>query len=516
MRQALVPIIALLVSATLGGCERREPPGAEPREARPWVVEAQPPPSAAQDEASSSVEASQRGSALDNLPFRSTGQELASKAWRTWIYTDTGPRRTRYGYLRAGAVVDARGPAIVNEGCEGGWYRINPRGFVCIGKGATLEPEEPLIKSLAARPERGKGLPYRYVMADEHHPPNLYFRLPTAEEMREVEGDGIARKVVEWRVREKRRGGIEALGEITDPPPFLSTQVPLEKPYGVKSGLHYAAHAGQASPESGFALTHVFDWEGRTFGLTTDLDVIPLDRTEVVVPSRFHGVELLEGETLPVGVVRGAPVGRHAIDEDGQLQRMGSYQHREWVKLTGQKSSQGVELWETRDGGYVSPHGLRLINPRDSYPSFATGTRKWIDVSIRHQTLVAYVGRRPVYVTLVSTGRGGMGDPEKAMATIRGTFMVHAKHVSATMDGDEDRADSYALKDVPFVQYFHKGFALHGTYWHDEFGKVRSHGCVNLSPQDAAWLFEWTDPVVPPRWHCVLNKERGTVVYIHG
>ena len=82
------------------------------------------------------------------------------------------------------------------------------------------------------------------------------------------------------------------------------------------------------------------------------------------------------------------------------------------------------------------------------------------------------------------------------------------------MDGDEDKSDSFNLRDVPFVQYFHKGYALHGSYWHDDFGKVRSHGCVNLAPVDAAWLFEWTDPVVPPTWHAALNKERGTAVYI--
>jgi lipoprotein-anchoring transpeptidase ErfK/SrfK len=64
------------------------------------------------------------------------------------------------------------------------------------------------------------------------------------------------------------------------------------------------------------------------------------------------------------------------------------------------------------------------------------------------------------------------------------------------------------------VQYFHKGYALHGTYWHDEYGKVRSHGCVNLAPTDAAWIFEWTDPPVPPDWHAVLNKDRGTVVHV--
>ena len=108
-----------------------------------------------------------------------------------------------------------------------------------------------------------------------------------------------------------------------------------------------------------------------------------------------------------------------------------------------------------------------------------------------------------------------MGDPEETDATVRGTFMIHSKAVSSTMDGDEDKSDSFNLRDVPFVQYFHKGYALHGTYWHDEFGKIRSHGCVNLTPVDAAWLFEWTDPVVPPTWHSALNKERGTAVYIH-
>jgi lipoprotein-anchoring transpeptidase ErfK/SrfK len=160
---------------------------------------------------------------------------------------------------------------------------------------------------------------------------------------------------------------------------------------------------------------------------------------------------------------------------------------------------------------------------RDSFPSFATGDRKWVDISIREQSLVAYIGKRPVYATLVSTGRGAMGPSgpysddamEKSSSTVRGTFMIYQKEVSSTMDGDEDQSDSFNLRDVPFVQYFHKGFALHGTYWHDDFGKVRSHGCVNLAPVDAAWLFEWTDPSVPADWHGVVNKERGTVVYIH-
>jgi len=68
------------------------------------------------------------------------------------------------------------------------------------------------------------------------------------------------------------------------------------------------------------------------------------------------------------------------------------------------------------------------------------------------------------------------------------------------------------------VQYFHESYALHAAFWHDDFGRVRSHGCVNLPPVDAAWLFEWTDPVVPSPWHGsnAVAGEPGTVVYIHG
>jgi lipoprotein-anchoring transpeptidase ErfK/SrfK len=108
-----------------------------------------------------------------------------------------------------------------------------------------------------------------------------------------------------------------------------------------------------------------------------------------------------------------------------------------------------------------------------------------------------------------------MGDPETTTATIRGTFMIHSKHVSGTMDGNEG-SDAFDLRDVPYIQYFHEGYALHGAYWHDEFGKTRSHGCVNLAPADAAWLFDWTDPVVPPEWHGAVNREAGTLVYTHG
>ncbi len=451
------------------------------------------------------------GSIEDNLPFAPSGERAASIAWRSWIYTDVGPKRTRYGYLRAGAVVDVRGPPIRNSGCDGGWYRVNPRGFICLGLGATLDLTHPVAVASAARAARGAGLPYLYALSRDKSP-LLYFRLPTRKEMNDSEAENVADRALAFRRRAASSEALSALLAVGEVPAFLADGQKLTKPHGVKQPLRYLYHAGKADPDSGFAMSRTFTHEERTFGLTTELDVIALDRTEVVIPSRFQGIELGEGEELPVGFVYPYPTLRYDKLENGQLAAASELGIRAGVKLSGERRTGGMV--EARDGSWVTEAHLRVIPRRTSFPSFATGDRKWVDVSIKEQSLVAYVGRKAVYATLVSSGRSGMADPEKTDATVRGTFMIYQKEVTSTMDGEEDRADSFNLHDVPFVQYFHKGYALHGTYWHDDFGKPRSHGCVNLAPVDAAWLFEWTDPSVPAEWHGVLNKERGTVVYV--
>lgn len=507
--------LARAVAGCCLACQSLEPPAglAPSAESIVWASEHSDPAAAAEPDGNTLALAPAHGTPDDNLPFEPTGERLGSIAWRTWIYTDTGPRRTRLGYLRAGSVVERRGPEIVNEGCPGGWYRINPRGFVCLGKGATLDLDHPTLRASETRPRRGEGLPYAYALARENAP-HLYFKLPTRREMEAAEG-GYRVRAAEWLGRERVKRGSSLVEP--EPPAYLVPGQALEKPYGVTRGLHVGAHTGKANAESGFALARIFEWEERAMALTTELDVIALDRTDLVEEPDFRGIALGPEEDLPVAIVDVPWVTRYERDEAGRFHSVGSLPKRTVLALTGNVSGQGSgRYFETRDGFWVVRFGLHMLEARTSYPSVATGTRKWIDVSIRRQTLVAYSGRKADYVTLVSTGRGGLGDPEEVPATVQGTFMIHSKHVTATMDGEEDEevSDSFELRDVPFVQYFHRGFALHAAYWHDDFGRVRSHGCVNLSPRDAAWLFEWTDPHVPSSWHAALNKDRGTVVIV--
>lgn len=171
------------------------------------------------------------------------------------------------------------------------------------------------------------------------------------------------------------------------------------------------------------------------------------------------------------------------------------------------------------------PHGLVRVDdgvlaardlqrPRLSPPpdGVAEGER-WIDVHVGTQTLVAYEGARPIFATLVSTGRPGRGH-----VTPAGVFRIWVKLAEDTMDDLErtDQETNYAIEGVPWVQYFSEGIGLHAAFWHDQFGTRRSHGCVNLSPRDARRLFSFTSPALPAGWDAILTTEtrRGTVVRV--
>ncbi len=105
-------------------------------------------------------------------------------------------------------------------------------------------------------------------------------------------------------------------------------------------------------------------------------------------------------------------------------------------------------------------------------------------------------------------------DPETTKSTVVGDFRVYSKHITTTM-ASEAVGEEFELKDIPYVQYFREGYALHAAYWHDDFGTPRSHGCVNLAPDDARWLFWWTEPTVYPGWHSARSAKGGTVVSVH-
>jgi lipoprotein-anchoring transpeptidase ErfK/SrfK len=221
---------------------------------------------------------------------------------------------------------------------------------------------------------------------------------------------------------------------------------------------------------------------------------------------------------LPVGIVTSARAGRYAINEDKQQVAQPGVAPRFTIAgLTGKKAViRGHTYWETDSDWWMGDN--EVVIPEPGPPPEGLGPdEKWIDVNVTHQWLIALVGRRAVYVTLISSGKKNETDKDKDHRTVTGSFHIREKHISATMDDDSASDGPYSIEDVPWIMYFRRGYALHGAFWHDDFGHRRSHGCINLAPSDAKALFQWTDPALPKGWHAVFATEEhsGTRVVVH-
>ena len=457
---------------------------------------------------------------------------LASKAQMAWVHTEPRPGSPKLGYLRAGAIVERDEKPSSEEGCSHGWYGIRPRGFVCVGDTATIDLDDEIAKAATHRPDLNAPLPYAYGVARNTLSP-FYARIPTHEESARLEADYEDHLARVHRMADAGpEGGPEYdAGVFLDGPPwFLLDKHVVPNVSGLIKSPR-ALWAGRPRTKEGFAIVASFvsgpggtppdgGLDDRRFDLTTDYLLLPHDRMREVRPSTFHGALLNQGEgadatTLPIVFTRPRHhIAKVKLEGGGAEPAMPP---RTPVAITGEiKRISGVDWYPTKDGFALKAEDVIRIDAPKSWPAFANKGEKWIEVSIAHQSLVAYEGTKPVYATLVSTGRDGLGDPESTKATIRGVYRIGTKHVTVTMDSDEV-GEEFSLRDVPFVQYFETGYALHGAYWHDGFGEPRSHGCINLSEIDAQWLFAWTGPELPEGWHAIMARPlaTGTQIWIH-
>lgn len=433
---------------------------------------------------------------------------LGALGRETVVYEAPSARSKVLGYVRTGTLLRRALVPARTEGCKGGWYRVEPQGYVCVGTNATLDLEHPILQVASYQPDRAAPLPYVYGRGGSP-PPALYTRIPTVSEQKLSEPDRAG------LLRRKPDSLWSALAQV-EPPSLLANQERVPRLFGYPR-LAQEWTWGQASRRSAFAFIDFFQAEERLWGLTTELQIVPLDRLTPIESSAFEGVRLgPEDEAKAVAFTRSRGQGVYAGEPTrGALNWVRKADFREGFILTGRHFRVGgTEFYETQSGQFLKQHDyLVRIELRQEFPHWVKEETSWLDVSLDQQTLVAYEGRRPVFATLISAGRDGTADPETTWSTVQGLFRIHTKHLTSTMSGDE-ADDEYELRDIPYVQYFHGGYALHAAFWHDGFGTPRSHGCINLSPLDARYLFTWSDPPVPFRWHSALST-RGTLIFIH-
>jgi hypothetical protein len=276
------------------------------------------------------------------------------------------------------------------------------------------------------------------------------------------------------------------------------------------------------------AVERSYNWDGVKYWISVEGKVIPAKGSGMMGGgSEWHGIQLDEKTSLPFGwvlpdkanVYDTPPEKPSAKPTPVQLERRTRVQiigaelvgKRNWLKITvvegppratwgdiladAAKRAPAVapsppplptgEMWISAD----AVNEVRLLERPKTVPETV---EKWIDVDLGEQVLVAYEGAKPVFATLVSSGR--------AIPTPMGTYPVWAKvaHITMKNQGYEDKG--YFVNRVPWSTFFQWHNAIHGAYWHDRFGVVKSHGCVNVSPLDARHVFEWVTPPLPPGW----------------
>ena len=509
---------------------------------------------------------------------------LGITAMQVWVHEGPSASSRKLGYLRLGATVARGAAAKGTEGCPGGWYPVYPRGYVCVGEEASLDPAAPLVRAASTRPDLSRPMPYHYGFVRAVAP--QYLKVPSKDEQSTSEF-ALEKHLAWWAKDGATANGVilgandvalDAAGVATDAAPLpaglkLSTQLTPGELFGGASDKdpvpfwlvggrqvpnvsgfkvpNYAVFADRVRRHTGLAFLGSFptgeDSFERRFGVTTDLRLVPATKVKPDTASPFHGLAIKSVDDLPFAWVRSTEAHVYRFDGDKPAKTDQTLARRATMKLSGKARKVGdVTYRETADGRWLKGTEAGAALVPTEWPKPATDGEKWIDISIENQVLVAWQGKTPLYATLVSTGQDGMGDPQTTKSTIRGSFRIRDKHVTTTMDSnghsaegggpamgaapaESEHGDGYGktvrrgqgtfeLRDVPWVQYFAAGFALHTAYWHDVFGVARSHGCVNLSPIDGHWLFGWTDPPVPAGWHGVESgpdTAPGTTVVVH-
>ncbi len=495
----------------------------------------------------------ERGESAEPVPS-GPPKRIFAKRFVVNIRSEPNHEAARLGYMRAGAVIQAKtaAPAHRDEGCPRGWFELSTGGFVCNGRDVTAFDGERLPEGRAIQPDLEAVLPYEYGRVRSKAP--LYRRLPTDEEAAQYEGYVIpGSEPVAAASGDAPSSGdapadpaAAATADVAAAPAAPQAPAAPAAPAPATGGATLAAVAAPAVPTEsaeppppttlgtlmgedgsvvhrylvpGFILSldRVFLAGQRRYYRTQNNGFVPFSRIGPRRGSDFQGVAIApEGPTLPLAFAVQRSVQGYERTEQGRMRpsRAAALAYHDRVFVVAEENDGHTSWLRTAEGRYYREQDLTVLRAQPRPPEVPEGAQ-WIDIDLTHQTLVAYEGDRPVYATLISSGRVRRpGDPELDHRTPPGVYQVRAKHVTTTMDGDSAVDGPYSIEDVPYVMYFHGAYALHSAFWHDRFGHTKSHGCVNLAPLDARHIFHWAGPRLELGWHGAFPTESNPAAWV--
>lgn len=460
-------------------------------------------------------------SKAESVP-ESSEPRVYAKSRFVWIFDQPGANHW-VGYLWLGGSAKLREDRKVAAGGCTAWVPIEPRGWVCAdGVRATTDAKDPAVAVVRKYgPRLDTPWPHEY---GESRGLQRYKSLPTEAEQRGREWDlkDQLERVAQARSGGERHASLE--GVSLDPAP----EVPIEL-----GTLPNTAHEPRSKLNPLSTVTWIAETRtsNRDFLLTGDLMWVPKDRVSLYPKVTFQGVHLDDKKRLPLATFRSKDRPRYEKRGDEMVAAGAPFKRLSWVELSGKSETVGDEKYlELRDGSaWIKASEAVVPTPQEKTPWGAPvggddtdasppGRKTWLEASVWDGWLIAYEGTKPVFVTMIAPGRGGTPVPGKpaidTASTPTGTFKITGKFATATMEAPGE----FIHTDVPWTQNFSGPHALHGAYWHDDWGNRKSGGCVNVSPIDGKFLYEWTEPPMPAGWHGVKwrpSAEPATTFVVH-
>lgn len=318
------------------------------------------------------------------------------------------------------------------------------------------------------------------------------------------------------------KSNINTIGDVAEPPALAAKRALEVVPYlygrVVSQGLAVYENPGDANPIRWYP--SMATWvsirgkrfvDGQAWYKIDRGGWTPASAVEIGRLSELRGVAVVPGMPMPFGFVKADPLNVRAapgVADDnppvGELERYAV------VPILDEATAHDGTWYRIGEHQWISAQYVGRVAPVVP-PQQIDPDERWIEVNLQEQTLAAYEGSRMVYATLISSGL-------PHTPTITGLYRVWIKIKHRKMSlGSLERGDYYYLADVPWTMYFQGSYAVHGTYWHDDFGRPKSRGCVNLSPLDAYWLFQWATPDLTPDQSALRSSPEnpGTWVFIH-
>jgi len=367
------------------------------------------------------------------------------------VYESPDRNSRRLGWLRAGAQVPRAERPTQASGCSEGWYAVYPRGYVCVGNGATLDLQHPTLAAMGLAPRLNDALPYPYAEA---------------------------------------RVATEVFLPNNEPEPAVHSVARLRP-----AATFAVVGSWQAMDETDQRLR---------LALMTRGTFVRADDLKAAEAPKSTGVKLAsDARSLPLAFVMTDGAKSWRLEGEQATPQKSLGKGSTWHVGARPKLLGASRYYALDDGNWVQDADVTVVRLRNEWPSFASGANRWVDLNLEDRVVVLYQGQQPAFAALISHA------PKEIRQKHLGQTEVIAKYVTDMQPDPRSPDSTHDIYDMPWVIELQNGLRVHAGLGrrHHTHGPLAPR--VELTPPDARFVWAWVNPALPEGWHGVAGSSNA-------